>query len=164
MELRDLMINPDIALQLFDLRSESDYNLFHLESAVRVERDDLLKPTWVKKFLTAPPNRIVVLISNDDLVATEEWKKLRGMDVINLYILDGGLNHWLKIFPLDPRFAKPRAQTAPEGFAFAFLRSAGDSQFSSFPYDPVRLEKNLKLDFTKKVKMQTKSAVKGGCG
>lgn len=155
LELRDLMINPNISLEILDLRDEEAFNNFHLENASRRTEKEILSFRFLQRLTNEPPNHVVVLFdTNQDHLKTV-FKKLKGADVMNLYILDGGLENWLKVFPVDPLYS-----SASESFPQAL----GSSQFSSFPYDPIHLEKNLNLNYVKKVKLQTKSLTKGGCG
>ncbi len=48
--------------------------------------------------LTLPENSVIVLMSNNEERATEAWKMLVAQNVVNVYILEGGINHWLDVF------------------------------------------------------------------
>jgi rhodanese-related sulfurtransferase len=72
---------------ILDVRSETDYNQFHLVDAKRVELKEL--PEMSKKLLLEPANTIFITTSNDEGAATEAWKILVAESVPNVYILGG---------------------------------------------------------------------------
>ena len=41
---------------------------------------------------------VVVVVSNDEIRATQAWKRLMALAKPNAYILEGGLNHWLNVY------------------------------------------------------------------
>jgi len=162
-ELRDLMVNKEIYLNILDIRSVEKFNLFHLEGAKNILPDTLAKKNIVNPWVQAPSNTVFVLIdegSNDR--SSQAWKNLKALDLMNLYILDGGVENWLAHFPLD----KTVAQAASERGGIIFSKAVGDSQFSSYPIELLENEHthSKKIHYEKKVKLQSKSTVKGGCG
>jgi rhodanese-related sulfurtransferase len=92
-EVLSLMYNNQIALSLLDVRSERNYNLFHLLDAQRVTLDQLDE---VRRSLS--PDSVVVVMSNDERAAEEAWKRLAVYPSVNAYILAGGVNRWLDIY------------------------------------------------------------------
>ena len=92
-ELRDIYYNSKINLVMLDVRDEADYNLFHINGAQRVPLDQLEEKATELK--TAPASTVVVLMSNDETLATEGWKTLEALGVANVYLLEGGLNNFL---------------------------------------------------------------------
>ncbi len=168
-EVRDLMIDPSVSLRMLDLRKEKDFNLFHIENSQNVSLSDFqsAKSKLIKKMQSAPANRVFILISASDKDATEAWKLLKGIDVLNAYVLDGGINHWLDVFALDKNFASLNslADLSEDKMKYTFYKTVGSSQFSSYPIDPLHGEhKQEHADYVKKVKLQSKSVAKGGCG
>jgi rhodanese-related sulfurtransferase len=95
-EVLDLIADPKVKVILLDVRSETDYNLFHILDAVRVEPTELLDR--VSEFHNEPANAAFILMSNDETTATEAWRILMAESVPNLYILEGGINNWLNTF------------------------------------------------------------------
>ena len=50
-------------------------------------------------------NTVYVVMSNDEVAATEAWKVLVAESVSNVYILEGGVNNWIKTFAAaDPQY------------------------------------------------------------
>jgi len=100
-ELLDLVYNNNIAVKIYDVRDEADFNLFHIVDSVRISGDKVRDPVWVRNI---PQQTVLMLVSNDEKRAIESWKLLKTQNVQNLYILDGGINHWLDVYsdPEDP--------------------------------------------------------------
>lgn len=172
-ELLEVMNDPMLYYTLLDVRTESDFNLFHLENARRMTRAELHDPAVIRRLVDAPVNTVVVVISNDEAQATAAYKLLRGQGVMNLYILEGGINHWLQIFPLDGAIAHPYlpgtprpGQPAGEYLNYEFTRAVGDTLPNSNPGLDIGLAqlKEKQITFTRKVKIQKKKVLSGGCG
>jgi len=160
-ELLDLIYNNDINLQMLDVRDEADYNLFHLKDAQLVDMSNL-KAT-AEKLLDMPDNTVAVLMSNDEIRATEAWKILTALHVPNVYLLEGGINRWLDIFGHEGHEkCKTEAVAGSEGkLRHIFLSALGSEQESAAPE---KEHLNFKLDYTPKVKLQKKVRKQGGCG
>lgn len=168
----------DTALNVvtLDVRGERDYNLFHLRGAERLGAgaDDA---ALLRRLADLPENSVVFVIGNDEAAATAAWKSLWARGIGNLYIVEGGINGWLKAFPLDPCLAAP-ATAAPEALAYAFTQAVGDAAASAHPEcpgcrdeargcgSPVSPEKEAvaELPYPHKVKLKTAAKAKGGCG
>lgn len=96
-ELLNTLADGRIKTILLDVRSETDYNLFHLRGAILVDPSDL--PAVVARLrVTAHFNTVVVVMSNDEVAATEVWKVMVAESVPNVYILEGGINNWIRVF------------------------------------------------------------------
>lgn len=68
-ELLELMYNHRIKLFMLDVRSETDYDLFHIQNAQHVPMDTLLATIY--RLRLEPDNSVFVAISNDEKAATE---------------------------------------------------------------------------------------------
>ncbi|MBU1431881.1 rhodanese-like domain-containing protein [Myxococcota bacterium] len=90
-EVYEAMHNNRMKLILLDVRQASDYNLFHLAGARRVEASTLAAGYPLKA--TA-----VVIMSNDEAEAERAWRRLWVQGQKNAYIMEGGVNLWLDIF------------------------------------------------------------------
>lgn len=166
---REVQIHPgellhtvhDAALKviLLDVRSEPDYNLFHLQDARRVALDDLIGLSPALR--EAPANTVIVVMSNDEAAATEAWKILRAESVTSIYILEGGINHWLDTFA-DDGFKREnvRVGVGEDELRYTFAAALG----ARYPFaEPV--PENYDLLFTPKVKLEIKrGGGGGGCG
>jgi len=74
-ELYAAMYDDRLNLVMLDVRSERDYNLFHLRRARHVPLEQIQKV--VPQLLLEPAeNTVVVVMSNDEIAATEAWKIL----------------------------------------------------------------------------------------
>lgn len=159
-ELVELMYNDYIDLRLIDVRSEHDWNLFHLWGAVRVPLAEL--PAHLDSVRNLPQNGVVVLISNDERDATQAWKLLMAAaSRPNAYILAGGINRWLDEFaPRNPDARPANSGQLDETLRYPLKWAMGSRNPASLP-DPHDVEAH---GFTKRVRLQTRVVRKGGCG
>ncbi|MCC6986555.1 MAG: rhodanese-like domain-containing protein, partial [Anaerolineales bacterium] len=145
-----------------DVRSEADYNLYHIESAVNVPQNRLAEVLPV--LLTEPPaNSVFIVMSNDETAAVEAWKFLSASAVPNVYILEGGVNNWIRVFGQDDKTlaAQPKPEAGDDELAYTFPVALG-SQYESCSPSPVEYEN---LEFVAKIKLQLKRDKSGGgCG
>lgn len=168
-ELLETMNDPLLYTRLLDVRSESDYNLFHLENARHVTFENIYQDAFIKELTDVPPNTVVVVMSNNEAHALRAYKLLKAQGVLNVYILSGGINHWLKIFPLDTTIAQPLPEQPAsthndEQLHFIFSRAVGASLPSANPsLEPEQMQV-LAQQFTRHIKMQKKKTLAGGCG
>ena len=160
-ELLSLVNDDYIDLLIYDVRAEPDWNQFHLVdsehmplAALEGQRDRLL---------ALPENAVVVVVSNDEMLATEAWKYLMVIAKPNAYILEGGLNHWLDIYgvPTDEVGGHGRAEAAlPDGtMRHPFVMALGERHAAARPdehYVPDR-------EYEKRVRLLKKIARAGGC-
>jgi rhodanese-related sulfurtransferase len=158
-ELLSLMHNDRLNLLMIDVRSESDYNLFHLLDAEHIELEEI--PDALERLQQGPDNTVVVLMSNGETASTQAWRILTAESVPNVYILGGGLNGWLEIFG-DTVFREDHpAQAAGEDeLGYRFTVALGDRYLAASP-DPEEYE----LEFEPKVTLSTRRGPSGGgCG
>ena len=190
LELVDLRKNPTYLVKIIDVRPEADFNLFHIAGAKRLDPAELNNPAALNRVLGSQGEAVHFLVSNGEQASTQAWQALKASGAMNLYIVEGGINNWLAIFPPEPcLLAEPGLQplTSPEQLQFAFRYAAGDQSRSAHP-DSVRTRPwvacpgagvadtatfaSLEHDavkpavpaYVKKVKLQRKVAAKGGCG
>ncbi len=166
-ELLEVMNDPMLYSTLLDLRSETDYNLFHLENARNIALKDIYNDELIKELAQAPVNTVVVVMSNNEAEATRGYKLLRAQGVLNVYILSGGVNHWLKLFPLHAAIARSMDREelgagGDEQLNYIFTRAVGSSPKEANPGEEGL--KGLGAVFVKKVKIQKKKVIAGGCG
>lgn len=143
-----------------DVRSESDFNLYHIADSINLplERLDRIVPDLLAE---PPANTVVITIGNDEAVAIQAWKLLVASRVENVYILEGGINRWIATFGADDPALKPLASAGPDQLRYAFPAALGDRYKSCAP-DPLHHEK---LDFKARIVLQLKRDKSGGgCG
>jgi rhodanese-related sulfurtransferase len=152
-ELLSYMYDTSVELHVLDVRSERDFNLFHLRGA------ELTSPESLERWYRAhhKPNRLLVVVSNDEAGAVPTWRRLVAMKVGNVYLLEGGLNGWLRQFS-ERRATGSRGE--PGALAFSFGAALGERYPEARPSRVVL----AKLKFEKKVKMKTRARKGGGCG
>jgi len=168
-ELLGLMHNNQVQVVLADVRSESDYRVFHLTDAQRVSLEQL-DSGWAKRL---PAEAVVVLMSNDEQAANEAWKHLAVQlnphpsepvaDQSRVYVLAGGVNRWLDIYA--KRNAEvPGPETAASGddaCRHAFAAALDSRNAVARP----ELKNAPKRDFVAKVRAaKPVRHAGGGCG
>lgn len=143
-----------------DVRSESDYNLYHLVDSSNVPLERLEK--LVPDLLSEPPaNTVFITISNDEAAAIKAWKLLVASGVQNVYILEGGVNQWIATFGAKDAALKPLATAGADQLRYAFSAALGDRYKSCAP-SPIEYEH---LGFQARIVLQLRRDKSGGgCG
>lgn len=171
-----------LRVDVLDLRSERDFNLFHVGGARRIDLAALDGPAEVRRLLDEPPSTITVLAANDEAQAQEGWKRLVSRGVQSVYVLEGGVNRWLALYPVPACVASPDPAAVKGALAYRFAYATGDHLPSARP-ELVR-SRAFRLPcgapppdeegagehrwpehpYTERVKPQVRPVVKGGCG
>jgi hypothetical protein len=180
-------LRKDIAVQvaILDLRDERDFNLFHVGGSRRATLADLESPERLKTLLDQPSTTVTFLLGNGEVAAITAWRRLIAQGVPNLYVVDGGVNRWLERYPVDAcvaeRLGKADGRDEP---AWRFLYATGSTQPAAWPElsssrsfrspcaepaapahgDAHQARSWPAHAYTKRVKLKSKAAVKGGCG
>jgi rhodanese-related sulfurtransferase len=143
-----------------DVRSEADYNLYHIEDAVNVPLARLEEVIPV--LLSEPPtNTVFIVMGNDETAATQAWKVLVAHSLQNSYILEGGVNNWIAFFGEDDKALQANPNAGDDQLGYIFPAAYG-SRYESCSPDPIEYEN---LDFEAKIKLQLKRDKSGGgCG
>ncbi len=159
-ELLDTFHDHKLNLVMIDVRSEADYNLFHLLDADNITPEDISDS--INEFIAMPANTVIVVMSNDEVTSTEVWKTLTAQAVPNVYILSGGINNWLDTFatPFEAGFCGELAQAGVEEMHYEFDAALGSNCPAAYPDHDL-----YHLEYDKKIKLDLKRApVGGGCG
>lgn len=143
-----------------DVRSEADYNLYHIQDAVNVPLDRLTE--IIPTLLSEPPaNSVFIVMSNDETAAVKAWKTLSASSVPNVYILEGGVNNWIAFFGKDDPQFQPNLNAGDDQLKYTFTAALGAGYKSCSP-SPIEYEK---LTFAQKIVLQLKRDKSGGgCG
>jgi hypothetical protein len=106
-------------------------------------------------------NTIVVLMSNDEVAASEAWKVLQAESVPNVYILEGGINNWISTFGKDEAGITPiHDAVADNQLRYSFTAALGDRYAASAP-----APYEWKLEYTPRIQLQRlRNLSGGGCG
>jgi hypothetical protein len=158
-ELNDAINDPMVYTTILDVRNERDYNIFHLENSLRVEDKQIVDSKFVKSLIDVPDNTVIFLVANNEEKVVEYYKLLKGQGILNLYILDHGINNWLSIFTSSPNEVKNKL--GRNYLAQKFDKSVGDSTTLSNPISSS--DKKLKIKYKKKIKIKKKKILSGGC-
>lgn len=157
-ELLAAMHDPALRTVILDVRSEADYNLFHIIDARRVTPEML--PDLVAELRMAPNNTVVVLMSNDEVAATQLWQDLMAQSVANVYILEGGINEWLATFAQDDARIVAVTDQGADKLDYRFSAALGENFPASDP-NPHDFE----LEYIPKIKLEIPRGPKSsGCG
>ena len=161
-ELLASLANKKLNIVMIDVRNEVDYNLFHITGAQNIPLADLnaITPWLLSQNST---NLVVVLMSNDEQAATDAWKFLVTEAVPNVYLLDGGINHWITVFGKeDPAIHHARGVTAGSDLLqFSFEAALGDRFEAAHP----KPYEWTDLEFSPKIKLKLQRGPSGGgCG
>ncbi len=161
-ELLQLMNDDYIELLIFDVRNESDWNQFHLADAERIALDQL--PAQRDRLRALPENAVLVVVSNDEMLATEAWKHLMVIARPNAYILEGGLNLWLNIYAGAEESVAGHAHTGlapPDGtLRHRFKLALGARHAAARPDEHLAPQR----EYSPRVRLLKKLAKAGGCG
>jgi rhodanese-related sulfurtransferase/uncharacterized membrane protein (DUF485 family) len=146
-----------------DVRSESDFNLYHIEGAINIPLNRLEEVIPV--LITEPAtNSVFIVMSNDETAAVKAWKTLVASSLQNTYILEGGVNNWIAFFGAEDdtlQLVQPALNPAPDQLAYIFPAALGNRYESCDP-NPIEYEE---LEFEAKIKLQLKRDKSGGgCG
>jgi sulfur-carrier protein adenylyltransferase/sulfurtransferase len=117
----DMLVKKDPTLQLIDIRSQAEYEQFHLPGAINVPIDNLLSEENSAFF--DQDVKMNVLYGNGTTAAGQAWMLLRQQGYKSLYILQGGVNYWAETI-LSP--SQPAATASDDELAkYDFRKAAG---------------------------------------
>jgi len=166
-----------LSVQVLDLREEHAWNLFHVGGARRVDATALSESPELRSLLEAPASTITFLVDDGEARSTAAWRWLASRGAKNVYVVEGGITRWLDLYPAPACVAE---KGAGEGAGWRFAYATGEALPSSWP--ELERSRSFRLPcatasledegehrwpehpFTKKVKLQVRSVVKGGCG
>jgi len=158
-ELLSVIHDSRIKTVMLDVRDERHYNQFHIHGARRLSQDEIIDAA--RELMFEGANTVFFAMGNDESAATEAWKMLKAESLPNVYILEGGVNNWIRTFGEDDfvqeRLLRDRDNDQP---AFRFDAALGARHPAAEP-NPYAYE----FEFEPKVKLELKRApTSGGCG
>ena len=159
-ELLATMADDRLIATIIDVRSEADYNLFHIVNSVNVPVAEI-NSVIPSLLADQTANKVYIVVSNDETAATQVWKILVAESVPNAYILEGGINNWIAVFGQDEDGISPLASTMNEVLRYLFPSALGDRYACANPSPLMEWE----LEFEPKIQLQLKRDKSGGgCG
>ena len=158
-ELLKSMNDTKIKIIPLDVRDERFYNQFHLRGAVHLPLDSVQEKAREFQFELA--NTVFVVMSNDEVAATEAWKILKAESVPNTYVLEGGINNWLNTYAGNTLGDEDKvANRQADQLAYKFNAATGSRHPAAEPNPDF-----LDLDYEPKIILELKRApTSGGCG
>lgn len=159
-ELAKTMTDDTLQTIILDVRPEADFNLFHLQEARHAPLAAL--PDMLDELHAVPPNTVVVVMGNGETAATTAWEFLRAESVRSVYILEGGVNNWIRTFG-DEAFVAERAVTgaADDTLAFRFPTALGSQYAFAAPNEAAA----ARIPYTPRIVLEVKRGPGGGgCG
>ncbi len=157
-EILDNMHRDRLDLRLIDIRSEADYNTFHLAHAEHVPMAELGRHLNEWQVITG--NTVIILIGNDETASIEAWKFLTVENVPNVYILAGGVNAWIKQFSGSSGIDASPINGADDQLRYQFAEDVTPLMLPSL--DSVDM---FALEYIPKIVLNKKAGgTGGGCG
>jgi hypothetical protein len=158
-ELLSVIHDAQVKAVMLDMRDERHYNQFHIHGAQRLAPDEVVDTA--REFMMEPANTVFITMGNDESAATEAWKTLKAESLPNVYILEGGVNNWIRTYAepsfVEQRLLRNRGNDQP---AYRFDAAIGSRHPAAEP-NPYAFE----IEFEPKVKLELKRAPSsGGCG
>ena len=93
-ELLGLMHDNAVRLAILDTRPDAQFNLFHLVDTRRIKAD----PDETSPARDLHPESIKIIIATTEKEAEQTWKRFRALGVPNVYLLEGGIDAWLRAY------------------------------------------------------------------
>ena len=122
-EVAQMIVSKDPSLLLVDVRSEDEYEKYHLPGAINIPLSSLLEEQW-KDYINQDL-RYNVFYSNSTVNANQAWMLSRQLGYQNNYVLQGGLNYWVETIlnPTPPVSTSPNEEIAK----YDFRKGAGQA-------------------------------------
>jgi len=122
-EVAHMVISEDPSLVLIDVRSEAEYEKYHLQGAINIPLSSLLDDQW-KEYIDQGL-RYNVFYSNSTVKANQAWMLCRQLGYENNFVLEGGLNYWVETImnPTSPESTSPDEEIAK----YDFRKGAGQA-------------------------------------
>jgi rhodanese-related sulfurtransferase len=158
-ELLSMLYDDALYINIVDLRSEKDFNLFHLVNSKRWDPKQITEK-FVLDMRSTPANEVIVLLDNNETNGPQIWRYLTAYQVPNVYILEGGLQNWLQTFSKLHNF-EPTTNSSSQSLGYQINRALGDRHQVSFPQKATLQG----MEWENRVKLELKKAISGGgCG
>lgn len=96
-ELADWIIKGNSDFRLVDLRTEKEFNEYHVPTALNVPITALINQPWEK-------NEKIVIYSQGGIHSAQAWYLMRAKGYKKVYFITGGLDEWKDkiLFPVKP--------------------------------------------------------------
>ncbi len=151
-ELAHMIIDKDPSFQVIDIRNTEDYKKYHIPGSFSIPVAKLFD---LESKEIIDNEKTVVLVSNGNTQAGQAWLLMRIQNYRDLFVLHGGMNHWVNVFS-NPENPKDGAFD-DEIFTFQFRKAAGPVMMGT---NNVVVSSDSQVDKPKPVKRKRKKAKK----
>jgi sulfur-carrier protein adenylyltransferase/sulfurtransferase len=103
-ELADWIIKGNSDFRLIDIRTEKEFNEYHIPTALNVPVTSLISQSYEK-------NEKIVIYSQGGIHSAQAWYLMRAKGYKKVYFIAGGLDDWKEkiLFPVRPTGANAEA-------------------------------------------------------
>jgi len=151
-EVAHMIIDKDPSFQVIDIRTVEDYKKYHIPGSASIPIEALFDDETAD---IIEDEKTLILVSNGNTKAGQAWLLMRSHGYQDLFVLHGGMNHWVNVFGNPQR---PKAGAFDdEIFAFQFRKSAGPVMMGT---NGVMESSESEIDKPKPVKRKRKKAKK----
>lgn len=156
-EIADKLVQKDPSIFLIDVRSEMEFETYHLPGAINIPLVDILSDDYSD--VLDQDVQMNIFYSNGTVVSNQAWMLTRQLGYENNYVLQGGLNYWVETI-LNPQ--KPSSTSPYDEFAkYDFRKAAGNALTGGTAVVSEVAKDNKALPKIKRKKKKKK--VQGGC-
>lgn len=163
-DLAEKLINKDPSILLIDIRNKSEFDNYHIPTAINIPFENLLDDE--NKSIINQNKISIIFYSNDHLLADQAWFLTNSSGYKNLIVLKDGLNGFYETI-LNPNL--PSEDMTQEEFEkYTFRKAAGI--YFGVPYNTAPKKEIIKIEADKPVlkKVEPVKKVKveieeGGC-
>jgi rhodanese-related sulfurtransferase len=152
------IVSNDPSLQLIDVRSPDEFQIYHLENAMNIPLAVILKEDYLD--MLDQGVKMNVLYSNGTLHSHQAWMILRQLGFENNYVLEGGLNYWFDTI-MNPQ--APSVYAPDEEFAKYDFRKAASGALGGGGAVALSAPAKTKADKPRIIRKKKKKAPSGGC-
>jgi rhodanese-related sulfurtransferase len=157
-QLGQLIIDKDPDFQIIDLRTQEEYNKFHIQTAINLPLETLFIQGNIEYI---DPEKLVILYSNGGTHAAQAWILLQQIGYTNTTVLLGGLNYWVDVYsnPNPPE----GVYADSELFNYQFQVSAGKYLMGNLKAEGTTEDKPESLDIKIPKRRKKPKAADEGC-
>lgn len=157
-ELANWIIQKDPSFQLIDVRSQSEFDQYHLDGAIHIPIKSILDESYID-FLDQDV-KMNIFYSNGSTLAQKAWVLTRQLGYDNNYVLQGGLNFWTEVI-LNP---SPPSDLQSDDEIAKYQFRKGAAQFFGGAIQKSNVNSQSKSSSKPKIKRRKKKkAPEGGC-
>jgi len=157
-ELANWIIQKDPSFQLIDVRTQTEFDQFHLDNAIHIPFKSILDESYID-FLDQDV-KMNIFYSNGSTLAQKAWVVTKQLGYENNYVLQGGLNYWTEVIlnPSPPSDLHSDDEIAKYQFRKGAAQFFGGAIQKSNINNPSKSSSKPKITRRKK-----KKAPEGGC-